>query len=280
MAEGEIKVNIPVNDYSSIEVVIDGDDFLLEVARRKPRPLYEVGLAHFGAAFQGVLSHPLDTGSAYWFGLAYMGELDFVWPKASTNARYILRVLLDNMTASQNLDDRRAALKMLLLFYEADVRGLLYTKVASRLAGGVFMTSRVFRFYGRAPGVRNIPLGSFTTVFAHNTLMSTVGALIKAGIKVARSSNPNDRTGHIVGPYTFLNAAITGDDTIIYLPAVFGTEQYFKLRNYLREHPEAIQINEWELKVLDALVDWLFGDFASDPAKAIKNSEARGGILI
>ena len=66
----------------------------------------------------------------------------------------------------------------------------------------------------------------------------------------------------------------------LWIPEVFSTEQYFKLRNYLREHPDAIQINEWELKVLDALVDWIFDEFASDPAQAIKTSEARGGILI
>lgn len=278
--EDEVTVDIPVNDYSSIEVTIDGDDFVLEVARRKPRPLVEVGLAHVGGAFQGVLSHPVDVGVAYWYGLAFTGALDFIWPRASANAKYIARIILDNFIAAQNPRDRRAALKMLMLYYETDVRGMVYTKTLSRLAGGAFITGRVFKFMGRAPGVRNVPGAPTLTVLTHNTVMSSVGALVGAGIEIAKSSNPNDMTGHIVGPHMLFNAVITGDTNVINLPQIFGTEQYFALQRYLRENPDAIQLDQWELRAIDTFYELVTRNFFQDPVEALNEVEARGGIPI
>ncbi len=73
-------------------------------------------------------------------------------------------------------------------------------------------------------------------------------------------------------PYSILLAVITGEDRIIDLPQELGVDAYFRLRTYLREHPEAVQLEDGELELAQAAIDWFF-DFVEDPTGFVSSND-------
>lgn len=158
-------------------------------------------------------------------------------------------------------------LLMLLLYYETDVRSKLLWQLGSRQVGGTIMSFTIYSFGGRlAPN-----LAAKAALGTHNFFASMAGAATRACIAALEKSDPNDMTGHIIGPYFLINAFLTGDDTVINMAHILGPPVYFQLVQHLREHPEAIRIDGAELAVIEKVAIWI-EDYFTAPKQALENT--------
>lgn len=66
------------------------------------------------------------------------------------------------------------------------------------------------------------------------------------------------------GPYPFPAAIISGEDRVFQLAREIGVDAYFEIRQYLRANPDAIQLQDTELQLVQKAINWLF-DAIEDP---------------
>lgn len=265
-APSEVIVNIPTNNGGNISVRIGEDDFIVDAARGQPEPLLNQAANVVGASIKAAVSHPIDVNVAWWYAAARLGAFDMWSSRPRENAERLARIFRDNTIALSRPADRRIAIQMVLLYYETDVRTKLLWQLGSRQVGGSILSYTVYSFGGRlAPN-----LATKAALGAHNFFASMAGAATRACIAVMENSNPNDMTGHIVGPHFIINALLTGDDTVIDMANLLGPLVYFQLIQHLREHPEAVRIDDAELRTIERIVIWL-ERYYSSPKAALEN---------
>ncbi|MBS8226918.1 hypothetical protein, partial [Vannielia litorea] len=98
-------------------------------------------------------------------------------------------------------------------------------------------------------------------------VLSSIGAIYRVSLNALRNMGPDG----ILPTEAVVAAIITGEDRIISLPQVIGADAYFQIRTYLREHPEAIQLQDAELQMMQAAINGFF-DFIADPRGFISNN--------
>lgn len=266
-APSEITVKIPTNNGGTINVTIGENDFIVDAARGQPEPLLNQAAEVVGSSIKAVVSHPVDVNVAWWYAAARMGAFDIWSSRPRENAERLAHIYRDNSIALRRGSDRRIAIQMLLLYYETDVRTKLLWQLASRQVGGSIMSYTVYSFGGRlAPN-----LAAKAALGVHNFFASMAGAVTRACIAIMENSDPNDMTGHIVGPHFLINAILTGDDTVIDMAKLLGPPVYFQLIQHLREHPEAVRIDDAELRAIERVVLWL-EEYYSSPKAALENT--------
>ncbi|MFA7432280.1 MAG: hypothetical protein WCZ72_01070 [Gemmobacter sp.] len=239
----------------TIFITIDEDDFVIEAARTRPEPLVDIVRQYAWGTGVAAAQHPLDVNIGYWYAATWAGAFDWLSSRASGNARFIARIFLDNtLPTRSNPAQSRLAAQILLLYLDSDLRGKIFVQFAARQYYGGIFSLWLHSFNGRITPWYTVP---------SNIVLSAVGAIYRVCMRIARHMNTSDLTGHIVGPETFMNAILTGDDDIIDIVGAFpSAEQYFAIRNYLLANPHAIEINRTELRAIEWLLDQAFEFFA------------------
>ncbi|MCX7560609.1 hypothetical protein OS190_13610 [Sulfitobacter sp. F26204] len=259
-------MEIPTDNGGTITVTIGEDDFIIDAARSQAEPLLDRAVDYVGSGMRAAVSHPIDVNVAWWYTAARMGAFDIWSTRPRENAEGLARIFMDNAASLHRASDRRIAIQMLLLYYETDLRSKLLWQLAARQVGGTILSFNIYSFGGRlAPN-----LATKAALASHNFFASMAGAAVRACIAVAENRTQGDLTGHIVGPHFLINALLTGDDTMFNLAHMLGPPTYFQLIAHLREHPEAIQIDDAEYALINRVVIWLEEYFTS-PSEALNN---------
>lgn len=262
----EITVEIPTDNGGTISIRISEDDFIIDAARGRPEPLLDHASKVVGASIKAAASHPIDINVAWWYAAARAGAFDTFSRRPRENAERLAYIFRDNWQTMQHASDRRISIQILMLYYETDIRAKILWQAGSRQAGGIIASHTIYSFGGRlTPN-----LAAKASLGIHNFFASAAGAVTRACIAIMESANPNDATGHIIGPHFLINAFLTGNDDTINMATAMGPHTYYLLLQHLRENPDAIRIKDAELRAIEKIFVWL-EDFFLSPQTALNN---------
>lgn len=238
-----------------ITITLDGEDFVLSAARARPTPLMRQAQEYMGTIGASIWHHPTDVMAATFLLGTLDGQFDWINPQASRNARDVMRLPLEGLISVWNDPEQlRLELQMLLVYQQTDLRGRMLLATGTRFATGMTLSNWIFSLGGRIkPGA----LARGTALFA----LASLGSIYRISMRMhqARISVMN------TGIYPFLAAIISGEDRIFQLAREIGVDSYFAIRQYLRDHPEAIQLEDEELRLMQQAINWIF-DALEDPA--------------
>jgi len=254
-ASGDVVITYENDLGGQITIEIDGDDFVISASRVRPRPVVDQAADYVGTAASAIYYHPVDVTIPFMLAPTLAGVFNAIAPQAQQNAQQVMRIALDALSPIRDPENLRLALQMLLVYMQTDTRGRLALATIVRTGAGATVTPWIFSFGGRWKTTS--ALGGAARaggLFA----LATIGSIYRVSLKMHR------RGTQLMGPYSVLLAMITGEDRLIDLPQELGTDAYFTLRNHLRENPDAIQLEDGELQLAQAAINWFF-DFISDP---------------
>jgi len=254
----EIVVDYVNESGGKITITLDGEDFVLSASRAKPRPLVEQAQEYIGTVASSVWHHPTDVTIPIFLAPVLAGVFNPIAPQAQRNALAIMRIAVGSLSVVYNDPKHlRLALQMLLVYQQTDLRGRMLLAAGTRLGTSMTLSKWVFSFGGRLkPKSRAGKIGAGLGMF----FLASIGSTYRV------SRNIYERNPHNAMPnvYSALAAITTGEDRIIDLPQEIGIDAYFKIRTYLIENPDAIQLADAELILIQKAINAVF-DFISDP---------------
>ncbi|ANB33274.1 hypothetical protein M2324_003611 [Rhodovulum sulfidophilum] len=238
-----------------ITITIDGTDFVLSAARARPAPLVRQAQEYAGTIASSIWHQPTDVTTGAFLLATLGGTFDGIAPQGSRNARAVMSLPVEAFgMLRRDWRQLRLELQMLLVYQQTDLRGRMLLASGTRIATGMTVTPWIFSLGGR---VKGYALARGAATFA----LATLGAVYRMSMRMYEAKLSVMDTG----PYPFLAAIISGEERIFHLAREIGIDSYFEIRNYLRDHPEAIQLEDTELRLVQKAINWVF-DALEDPA--------------
>lgn len=262
---GDIIVGYTDEAGGRITVTIDGEDFVISASRTKPRPIIEQAEGYIGTIASAAWHHPTDVTIPILLAPVLAGTFNPIAPQAQQNAQAVMRIAMQALhTVWRDPEHLRLALQLFLVYKQTDLRGQMLLASTTRIATGMTFSSWLFTLGGRLKkgGVAGA-VGRGVTLF----ILSSIGAIYRVSLNALREMGPDG----ILPTEAVIAAIITGEDRIISLPREIGVDAYFQIRNYLREHPESIQLQDTELQLIQAAINGFF-DFIADPRGFISSN--------
>ena len=249
----EIVIDYVNERGGKITITLDGEDFVLSASRTKPRPLVEQAQEYMGTVASSIWHHPTDVTAGAFLIPTYLGVFNNIAPQAQQNAQAVMGIAASALRVVwHDREHLRLVLQMLLVYQQTDLRGRMLLASSTRIVAGGALSSWIFSLGGRIKkyGAARI---------AVTTALSIIGSVYRVCFKM----HQNKVSVMDTGPYPVIAAMITGEDRIFGLAQEIGVDSYFKIRTYLREHPEAIQLDDTELQIMQAAINVVF-DFLND----------------
>jgi len=261
----EVVVEYINESGGQITITLDGEDFVLSASRAKPRPLVEQAQSYIGTIASSVWHHPTDVTIPIFLAPVLAGVFNPIAPQAQQNAQAVMRIAVGSLAGVYNDPKHlRLALQMLLVYQQTDLRGRMLLAMGTRFFVGGAASRWVFSFGGRLkPKSRTGKISKGLGMF----LLASIGSTYR----VCRNIYERDPRNAMPNPYSALAAILTGEDRIIDLPQEIGIDAYFKIRTYLIENPDAIQLDDAELILIQKAINAVF-DFISDPRSFVSQN--------
>lgn len=262
---GDIVVEYTNEAGGQITIVIDGEDFVISASRTKPRPIIDQAEGYIGTIASSAWHHPTDVTIPIFLAPVLGGVFNPIAPQAQQNAQAVMRIAVQALTTVwRDPEQLRLALQLFLVYKQTDLRGQMLLASTTRIATGMTFSSWLFTLGGRLKrgGVAGA-VGRGVILF----VLSSIGAIYRVSLNAHREMGPNG----ILPTEAVIAAIITGEDRIISMPREIGVDAYFQIRNYLRENPDAIQLQDAELQLIQSAINGFF-DFIADPRGFISSN--------
>lgn len=211
----------------------NGKDFILSGSRGAPPPVLDQVAKYLGTSIKGFLSHPVDVLIAINWLMAMDGQFDHFGSGPKTYAQQLDR-MLSLAWNGQTKDEIRAEIQLYLLWQQTELRGQAIVGMASRIAGGLVLSAPIYTLGGRIP-----PQVAMGPIF----FLSLLGAALRTASKALDHIHENKVSSYI-------HAFVTGSESGLNVAKELG-EQFSFIKEALVKHPDAIKLDDPELKLLN-----------------------------